>query len=84
MKVTDAIRQYLNALNAIGRSPHTVKGAKSALKELHSFLHSLDVLNIEQLDHDSLMHYREELAWRLTPQRHTAITAQSIRMSGTL
>ncbi len=68
MKLTDAIRQYLNTLTAIGRSPHTVKGAKSALKELHLFLQSLDVNHIEQLDHDALMHYREELAWRLTPK----------------
>ena len=68
MKISDAIRQYLNALNAIGRSPHTAKGAKSALKELQLFLQNLDVNHIEQLDHDSLMHYREELAWRLTPK----------------
>ncbi|MEE9343934.1 MAG: tyrosine-type recombinase/integrase [Gammaproteobacteria bacterium] len=76
MKLSDAIRQYLNALNTNGRSPHTVKGAKSALKELQLFLQSLDVNDIEQLDHDSLMHYREELAWRLTP-KGTPLTARS-------
>ena len=68
MKLTDAIRQYLNALHAMGRSPHTVRGAKSALKELKLFLHHLDVTDIEHLDPDTLMHYREELSWRLTPK----------------
>ncbi len=68
MTLTEAIRQYLNAMYAMGRSPHTVKGAKSALKELHHFLQHLDVDQIEHLDHDALMHYREELAWRLTPK----------------
>ncbi len=68
MTISDATRQYLNAMNAMGRSPHTVKGAKSVLKELHTFLHHLDVDQIEHMDHDTLMHYREELAWRLTPK----------------
>ncbi len=76
MKLTDAIRQYLNAMNAIGRSPHTVKGARSALKELTVFLQHLDVNAIEHLDHDTLMHYREELAWRLTP-KGTPLTPRS-------
>ena len=66
MKMTDAVRQYRNAMSAIGRSPHTIEGAKYALKELQLFLHHLDVDHIEHLDHDTLMHYREELAWRLT------------------
>lgn len=76
MTLTDAVRQYLNAMNAIGRSPHTVKSAKSALKELHLFLQSLDVDQIEHLDHDTLMQYREELAWRLTP-KGTPLTSRS-------
>lgn len=76
MKISDAIRRYLNAISAMGRSPHTIKGAKSALKELNTFLHSLEVQQIEQLDHDALMHYREELAWRLTP-KGTPLTPRS-------
>jgi len=68
MKLTDAIRQYQNAMIAMGRSHHTVKAAKSGLKELRLFLQSLDVERIEQLNHDTLMVYREELAWRLTPK----------------
>jgi len=76
MTLTDAIRQYLNAMNAMGRSPYTVRGAKSALKELSLFLHHLDVDTISQLDHDTLMHYREELAWRLT-RKGTPLKARS-------
>lgn len=76
MKISDAIRQYLNAMNAMGRSPHTMKGARSALKELNHFLQHLDVNDIEHLDHDTLIHYREELAWRLTP-KGTPLTPRS-------
>jgi len=76
MKLSDAIRQYLNAMNAIGRSPHTVRGAKSALKELSLFLQHLDVDQVEHLDPDTLMHYREELAWRLT-SKGTPLTSRS-------
>jgi integrase/recombinase XerD len=76
MKISDAIRQYLNAMTAMGRSPHTVKHARSALKELNTFLQHLDVHDIEHLDHDTLMHYREELAWRLTP-KGTPLTPRS-------
>ena len=78
MTLTDAIRQYLNAMITMDRSPHTIKHAKSALKGLHLFLQQLDVKDIEHLDHDTLMHYREELAWRLTPKgRPLALRSQS-------
>lgn len=66
MELSDATRQYLNAIAAQGHSRYTVRGAKSALKELVSFLKAIEVTRIEQLDHDALMQYREELAWRLT------------------
>lgn len=68
MELTDAVRQYLNAITAQGHSRYTVRAAKSALKEIVAFLKALAVTRIEQLDHDALMQYREELAWRLTPK----------------
>lgn len=68
MELTNAVRQYLNAMTAQAASHYTVRGAKSALKELVSFLKAIEVVRIEQLDHDALMQYREELAWRLTPK----------------
>jgi len=66
MRLADASRRYLNALLAKGRSPHTLRGAKSALKELLGFLASIGVEALAQLDREALMRYREELAWRLT------------------
>jgi site-specific recombinase XerC len=66
MRLADASRRYLNALLAEGRSPLTLRGAKSALKELLAFLASIGVEALAQLDREALMRYREELAWRLT------------------
>jgi len=68
VQIDEAVRRYLNAMLAQGRSAHTVRGTKSALKELVAFLASLEITRIEQLDPDVLLRYREELAWRLTPK----------------
>ncbi len=37
MLLSDAVRQYLNAMLAGGRSSYTVRGAKSGLKSLLAF-----------------------------------------------
>ncbi len=66
MLLSDAVRRYLNAMVASGGSPHTVRGAKSALKELAAFLDSAGVTEVERVDHEALLRYREELSWRLT------------------
>lgn len=66
MRPADAVRRYLNAMTATGRSPHTVRGAKSALKELVAFLGTAEVDHVEQINHDVLLRYRETLSWRLT------------------
>lgn len=84
MKISDAIRQYINHMNAVGKSPHTVKGARSALKELDTFLQHLDADKIEHLDHDTLMQYREELAWRLTPKGTPLATRSQSELLGHL
>ncbi len=76
MLLTDALRRYLNQLLAEGRSRHTVRDAKSGLKELLAVVGELGVTDVSQLDHDTLMHYREEIAWRLTP-KGTPLTARS-------
>jgi integrase/recombinase XerD len=68
MQISDAIRRYRNQLLAQGASHHTVRGAKSALEELAQFLETMNVTEVAQLNRDSLMRYREELAWRLTPK----------------
>lgn len=66
MRLTDAVRSYLNAMAAEGRSHHTVSGAKYALNGLAAYLESIDVTHIEQMDADALQRYREDLSWRRT------------------
>ncbi|HLB14630.1 MAG TPA: tyrosine-type recombinase/integrase, partial [Burkholderiales bacterium] len=61
-------RRYLNQLLAEGRSRYTVRGARSALKELTAFLGRIGLGEVGQLDGAELLRYREELAWRLTPK----------------
>ncbi len=66
MRLVDAQRLYINQMLALGRSVCTVRGAKSALKQLLEFLATIQVDTVAQIDRDALMRYREELAWRLT------------------
>ncbi len=66
MRLVDARRLYLNHMLALGRSACTVRGAKSALKQLVDFLATIPVDTVARFDRDALMRYREELAWRLT------------------
>ena len=68
MQISDAIRRYHNQLLAQGASDHTVRGAKSALKQLAQFLETQEVTEVGQLNRDALMRYREEITWRLTPK----------------
>lgn len=68
MQISDAIRRYRNQLLAQGASDHTVRGAKSALKQLAQFLETRNITDVAQLNRDALMRYREEIAWRLTPK----------------
>ena len=76
MLLTDAMRQYLNAMLAGGRSAYTVRGAKSALKTLTTFLSGVDVETIQQLNHDGLLRYCEALSWHLT-NKGTPLTPRS-------
>lgn len=66
MQLTDALRRYLNASLAEGKSPLTMKNAKSVLNALNVFLAGHGVQHIAELDHDTLMAYREQLAWHVT------------------
>lgn len=76
MQLSNAVRRYLNAMTATGRSPHTVRGAKSALKELVAYLSAADVAHVEQINHDVLLRYRETLSWRLT-EKGTPLSPRS-------
>jgi integrase/recombinase XerD len=76
MQLTDAVRRYMNAMMAVGRSPYTVRGAKSALKTLVAFLSSVGVEAIEQITHEALLRYLEALSWHVT-DKGTPLTARS-------
>ena len=76
MRLTDAIRRYLNAQLAEGLSLHTIKGAKSVLKQLAAFLQTIGIEEVTQFDSAAIARYREELAWRPTP-KGTPLTTRS-------
>ncbi|MFK2931896.1 tyrosine-type recombinase/integrase [Dyella agri] len=66
MLLTDAVRCHLNALTAGGRSPDTVRCTKYGLRRFVIFLATAQLEHIEQLDHEALMRYREDVSCRLT------------------
>lgn len=66
MLLTDALRRYLNARQAEGWSHHTLDGAKYGLQGLVTFLATLDIEQVEQMDGEALQRYREHLSWKRT------------------
>jgi integrase/recombinase XerD len=76
MQLADAVRRYLNASLAEGKSVLTIRNARTAFKELIAHLANLGIERIEDLTHDALMAHREELAWRMTA-KGTPLTARS-------
>jgi integrase/recombinase XerD len=76
MRLADAVRRYLNASAAEGKSPLTLKNARSAFRHLSAFLEGLGIEAIERLDHDTLMAWGEELAWHTTA-KGTTLTART-------
>lgn len=67
MLLSDAIRNYLSDLKTTS-SRHTARNAKSALKELVAVMATQGIDSIEQLNHEALARFREELAERNTPR----------------
>jgi integrase/recombinase XerD len=66
MRIADAVRRYLNASAAAGKSRATLRNARGALRHLGAFLEAHGVDTIAALDHDVLLAWREELAWHTT------------------
>jgi len=66
MKIKDVIPLYLKHLQTLGRSYYTIKGAKSALRNLSSFLEEERISTIEELSLDILEEYQEDLSFRFT------------------
>jgi integrase/recombinase XerD len=82
MQLADAGRRYLNQFLAQGRSRYTVRGARSALKELTGFLAGIGVEEVGQLDAEALRRYREELAWRLSPRGRPLSVRSQLELLG--
>lgn len=76
MLIRDAVRRYLNAMLAGGKSELTQRNAKSVLKGFAAFVEGLGITQVEQLSFDTLREYAEELAWRMTP-KNTPLSPRS-------
>jgi integrase/recombinase XerD len=66
MKINKAMNLYLKHLRATGTPYYTIKGTKYGLKSLSNFLEQEKVNDIENITHDVLAEYQEDLAFRLT------------------
>lgn len=66
MNVNEAVQSYLKHLQTLGRSLHTIKGSRSALKNFAQFLEQEHVIEIEDLTTDVLEEYQQDLAFKLT------------------
>lgn len=66
MLLNDAIRDHLHSLVFEGRSPHTVRNARSVLRELAAFLGTLGIHGVEDMGLDALMQFRHALCTRPT------------------
>ncbi|MCP4107219.1 MAG: tyrosine-type recombinase/integrase [Desulfobacteraceae bacterium] len=76
MKITELIPEHLRYLRAIGRSPYTIRGAKSGLRDFAKFLQEENVSRPEDLTPELLEEYQKDTAFRLT-FRGTLLSARS-------
>lgn len=66
MKIEELVPVYLRYLQALNRSPYTLRNTRFLLKAFIRFLHRTDVERIEDLTHQVLLEYQQELAFSLT------------------
>jgi len=66
MKIKELIPVYLKNLKVLGRSYHTVRGAKYVLRRFVRFLETENADHIEDLSADILAEYQQELYFSLT------------------
>ena len=66
MRIKELLPQYLQYLHALGRSPHTIKGARYDLNAFIRFLDSERVYELDDLNRDIIAEYQQDLAFRLT------------------
>jgi integrase/recombinase XerD len=66
MHIKELLPQYLQYLHALGRSPHTIKGARYDLNVFIRFLDSERVYELDDLNRDIIAEYQQDLAFRIT------------------
>ncbi|MDA8138948.1 MAG: tyrosine-type recombinase/integrase [Desulfobacteraceae bacterium] len=66
MKTAQLIPAYIEYLRGCGRSPFTIKGIRSSLKNFIRFLESENLTDLEELTSQALEEYRADLAFSLT------------------
>jgi len=64
--IKQLIPGYLEELKILNRSPLTIRNIRNALKQMILFLKGEGVADLDQLNHDALNLYQEELTYRLT------------------
>lgn len=66
MKTAHLIPAYIEYLRSCGRSPFTIKGIRSSLRNFVRFLESENLTDLEDLTSQALEEYRTDLAFSLT------------------
>jgi integrase/recombinase XerD len=66
MTIKSLVPIYLTHLRVVGRSPYTIKNARSGLRDLLAFLAEEQVEQVEELSAEVLADYQQDLAFRLT------------------
>ncbi len=66
MKTQNLISGYLEELKLLNRSPLTIRNIRNALRQMIVFLETEGVVDLDQLNHDALNLYQEELTYKLT------------------
>ena len=82
MRLGDAVRQWLNHAALAGRSHHTLRGARSALKQFQEFLACEGIDEVGRLDAAVLLRYREDLSWRPTAKGTPLQVRSQLEMIG--
>jgi len=66
LKTTQLIPAYIEHLRSCSRSPYTIKGIRSSLRNFVRFLESEKITDLEDLTSQALEAYRTDLAFSLT------------------
>lgn len=82
MTIKELIPVYLVWLKTIGRSAFTIRATKYGLRLFVRFMENENVLHIEELSHEVMSAYQEELAFRISSRgKLLAIRAQEKLLS---